>query len=145
MSAPPLSDLLISHIGIAVADLDAAIARYQLLLDQPPSAREEVTDQKVRVAMFAGSAPHGRIELVAPTAADSPIAKFLATRGEGLHHICVYVDDLAATLSRLSAAGVRLIDAVPRRGAEGKLIAFVHPSGMGGVLIELEQREDQRR
>ncbi|HKK20503.1 MAG TPA: VOC family protein, partial [candidate division Zixibacteria bacterium] len=71
---------------------------------------------------------------------DSPVARFIAKRGEGLHHICIYVDDINAKLAELKSAGVKLIDETPRVGAEGHLIAFVHPSGMNGVLIELEQR-----
>lgn len=130
----------ISHVGIAVADLNTAIERYKILLNQSPSALEEVPDQQVKLAMFEGTTAQGRIELVAATSPESPIAKFIATRGEGLHHLCVYVADLQATLVRLKAAGVKLIDQEPRPGAEGKLIAFVHPASMGGVLIELEER-----
>ena len=105
---------------------------------------EEVTDQKVRVAIFSGSGGHenelgGRIELVAATATDSPIASFIARRGEGLHHVCIYVEDIEQKLSELKAAGIRLIDETPRIGAEGSKIAFVHPSDMNGVLIELEE------
>lgn len=130
----------VSHIGIAVADLDESIKRYTLLLNQPPAHLEDVPDQLVKVAMFEGTTSQGRVELVAATSDKSPIAKFIATRGEGLHHLCLYVDDLRSTLERLKGAGVRLIDQEPRRGAEGKLIAFVHPASMGGVLIELEER-----
>lgn len=133
----------LSHVGIAVADLEKSIERYSLLLNQSPSSREEVPDQQVNVAMFEGNTAQGRVELVAATSEQSPIAKFISTRGEGLHHICLYVDNLRATLERLKIAGVRLIDQEPRRGAEGKLIAFVHPSGMGGVLIELEERSKE--
>jgi methylmalonyl-CoA/ethylmalonyl-CoA epimerase len=132
---------LISHLGIAVANLDAAIERFQLISGKPDKI-VEVADQKVRVAMFGG-VPEGsatRIELVAPTSDDSSVAVFLEKRGEGLHHVCVYVDDLEKTLTELQAAGVKLIDDAPRVGADGNLIAFVHPSDMHGVLIELEER-----
>lgn len=130
---------LISHIGIAVADLEKSIPVYELLTGNKVGAITEVADQKVRVAIFGG---HGnaRIELVAPTSPDSPIARFIEKRGEGIHHICIYVENLDQRLAELKAAGVRLIDEKPRIGADGTRIAFVHPSGAGGVLLELEER-----
>ncbi|MDH3892565.1 MAG: methylmalonyl-CoA epimerase [candidate division Zixibacteria bacterium] len=132
---------LISHIGIAVADLSSAIQRYQLLIGKEPDHVTEVADQKVTVAMFAGqSAGSSKIELVAPTSPDSPVMSFLQKKGEGLHHLCISVDDIEAALVRLRSAGVRLIDETPRVGAQGNKIAFVHPSDMHGVLIELEQK-----
>jgi len=136
---------LVSHIGIAVADLEAAIRKYSLLLGQSPGEVDEVADQKVRVAIFAGPAGKdnhlgGRVELLAPTSKTSPISKFLERKGEGLHHICIYVEDIEKKLAELKAAGVRLIDEVPRVGAEGNRIAFVHPADSSGVLIELEER-----
>ena len=132
---------LISHVGIAVADLDAAVERFQLLIGKEPDHVTEVADQKVNVAMFTGESEGStRIELVAPTTADSSVATFLQKKGEGLHHLCIYVDDIKATLAELKSSGVRLIDETPRIGAEGNKIAFVHPSDMHGVLIELEQR-----
>lgn len=136
---------IISHVGIAVENLDEAKARWQLLLGYPADHEELVDDQQVAVAMFAGKSeggnlPDGRIELVAPTAPESPIARFLNTKGEGLHHVCIYVDNIEAKLAELQAAGVRLIDTRPRIGAQNKRIAFVHPASMGGVLIELEER-----
>lgn len=136
-------EVLISHIGIAVADLHKSIAVYERLTGCTVGVVTEVPDQKVKVAMFtAGDDPHqgGRIELVAATSPDSPIAKFIAKRGEGLHHICVYVEDIEARLAELKAAGVQLIDTVPRIGADGDKIAFVHPSGTNGVLVELQER-----
>jgi methylmalonyl-CoA/ethylmalonyl-CoA epimerase len=135
---------LISHLGIAVADLAAAIRIYRTLLGVEPASIHEVTDQKVKVAFFAnapdGPAAGGQVELLQATSDDSPIARFIDKRGEGLHHICIYVDDLDARLAELRAAGVRLIDETPRIGAEGHRVAFVHPSGANGVLIELEER-----
>lgn len=132
----------ISHIGVAVADLDEAIGRYRLLTGQAAPMVESVPDQKVRVAIFSdgNESGGGRIELVAASSPDSPIARFIERRGEGLHHICLYVDDLDQRLAELKAAGVRLIDETPRIGAEGGRIAFVHPSGCNGVLVELEER-----
>ncbi|MEW6411840.1 MAG: methylmalonyl-CoA epimerase [Candidatus Zixiibacteriota bacterium] len=136
-----MSKPLISHIGIAVSDLEAAARNFGLITGQKAPDVHEVADQKVKVAIFASAGVEGgRIELVAPSSPDSPVAKFIEKRGEGLHHICIFVDDIHATLSELRAEGVRLIDEKPRRGAEGNLIAFVHPSSMNGVLIELEEK-----
>jgi methylmalonyl-CoA/ethylmalonyl-CoA epimerase len=133
---------LISHIGIAVSNIESAAKNFGLLCSEDLPKLVTVEDQLVQVAIFAGEvgAPGGRIELVAPISQDSPVARFIAKRGEGLHHICIYVDDIKAKLAELKSAGVELIDETPRVGAEGHLIAFVHPSGMNGVLIELEQR-----
>lgn len=127
----------IDHIGIAVPDLDAAIRLYTLLWNAGPVAIEEVPDQRVRTAFF--QAGDSRIELLSPTAADSPIAQFLAKRGAGIHHLCLAVADLGRTLAELAAHGVTLIDARPRRGAQGKRVAFVHPKAFGGVLLELSE------
>jgi methylmalonyl-CoA/ethylmalonyl-CoA epimerase len=139
-----VSGPIISHVGIAVADLEAGIRLWTLILGAGPTLITDIPDQKVRVAMFAGGpvAGGGRIELVAPTSADSPISRFLSSRGEGLHHVCVYTGDITARLRELKEAGVRLIDDTPRRGAEGHRIAFVHPTGTNGVLLELEERID---
>jgi methylmalonyl-CoA epimerase len=135
---------IISHVGIAVSDLEEAARRYELMLGVPPSLISEVADQKVRVAMFApsdtGEHGGGRVELLAATSPDSPIARFIDKRGEGLHHICIYVDDIDQRLEQFKSNGVRLIDETPRIGAEGARIAFVHPQGSNGVLIELEER-----
>ena len=100
----------------------------------------EHADQGVRIAFL----PVGdtEIELLEPTSPDSPVARFLARRGEGLHHICLEVNDLEAALKRLKAQGIRLIDETPRDGGLGKRIAFVHPRGLHGVLLELSQRSD---
>lgn len=139
-----MANSLVSHVGIAVKDLDAAIAQYRLITGTEPSLVTEVPDQKVKVAIFAGAGGEhggGRVELVAATSEDSPIAGYLAKRGEGLHHLCLYVDDLDARLADLAAAGCRLIDQKPRVGAEGNRIAFVHPATGHGVLIELEEKK----
>ena len=129
----------IDHLGIAVRDADAAARIYQTL-GLSSAKTVEVPDQKVRVAFI----PIGdsTIELVQPTSEDSPVARHLAKRGEGLHHLAVQVDDIEAALSELRAAGVELIDAVPRRGAEGR-IAFLHPKSTGRVLIELVEPEQE--
>ncbi len=127
----------VDHIAIAVRDLEQALKPYQEALGLTLSDVEEVTDQQVRIAFL----PVGDtdIELLEPTAADSGVARFLEKRGEGLHHICLEVDDLEATLATLKAQGVRLIDEKPRDGGRGKRIAFVHPRSMQGVLVELIQ------
>lgn len=138
-----MSDSLLSHVGIAVGSLDDAVARYTVITGRSPVMITEVADQKVKVAMFSSGGEHagGRIELVAATSEDSPIAKYIEKRGEGLHHICMYVDDIEERLFELKKAGYRLIDEKPRIGAEGNRIAFVHPSAGGGVLIELEEKK----
>jgi len=139
-----MSRALISHIGIAVGDLQTAIKRYGILTGDEKPLIEEMLDQKVRVAIFSrsnkrGCGAGGCIELVSATGPDSPVASFLAKRGEGLHHICVYVKDIEKKLSELKEKGVRLIDEKPRIGAGGTRIAFVHPTSMNGVLVELEE------
>jgi methylmalonyl-CoA/ethylmalonyl-CoA epimerase len=128
----------IAHIGVAIRDLDEATAVWEKLFGLRAHTPEEVTDQKVMTAVFpTGGA---KIELLAGTAPDSPIAKFIERRGPGIHHICVEVDDLVAELERLKKEGFRLIDEIPRRGAQGRLIAFVHPSATAGILVELQQK-----
>ena len=127
----------INHIGIATKGIDEALKFWADSLGLENVHTEVVEDQKVRVAML----PLGesRVELLEPTSQDSPISKFLEKRGGGIHHIAVEVDDINAALERLSAAGNRLIDEKPRVGAEGCLVAFVHPSSTNGVLLELVQ------
>lgn len=128
----------VDHVGIAVRDLDSACAAYAELLGAEVSHREEVSSQGVEVA-FLTLAGETRLELIAPLGAGSPVARFLDKRGEGMHHICVRVDDIDATLARLDGEDVPLVDAVARAGAEGARIAFVHPRALGGVLLELKQ------
>ena len=130
----------VDHIGIAVADLEAAIELYTGLLGAGPDHIEDVEDQQVRAAFFGVGETN--LELLAPTADDSPIARSLAKRGPGIHHICLEVEDLEAKLAELKEQGVRLIDEVPRQGAHNKRIAFIHPKAMGGVLIELSEAQD---
>lgn len=125
----------IEHIGIAVKNLAQAIPFYERLLGVACYSTEEVADQKVRTAFFKVGAT--KIELLESTAADGPIAKFIEKRGEGFHHIAYAVDDLEGALSELERSGVQLIDRAPRRGAEGLMIAFLHPKSTHGVLTEL--------
>lgn len=127
----------INHLGIATKGIDEALKFWSDALGLENVHTETVEDQKVRVAML----PIGesRVELLEPTSDDSPISKFLEKRGGGIHHIAIEVDDIEAALSRLKAQGMRLIDEHPRIGAEGCLVAFVHPSSANGVLLELVQ------
>ncbi len=127
----------LDHIGIAVADLSEALAFYRDALGLEIEAPEEVASQRVRAHFIP--AGEGAIELLEATADDSPIAKFVANRGPGLHHITLRVDDINAALAQLKAKGVRLIDDAPREGAHGSLVAFVHPASAHGVLVELKQ------
>jgi methylmalonyl-CoA/ethylmalonyl-CoA epimerase len=128
---------VLDHIGIAVKDLEAAIAFYRDALGLEIEPPEEIASQQVR-AHFA-RVGEARLELLEATAPESPIARSIDRRGPGLHHITLRVPDLRAVLARLRRRGVRMIDEEPRPGAEGSLIAFVHPSSTGGVLIELKQ------
>lgn len=125
----------IEHIGIATESIEEALKFWRDALDLQVVGTEEVEDQGVRVAMLPIGEP--RVELLEPTHADSPIAKFLAKRGAGIHHIAVRVPDIRAALARLKDSGARLIDEEPRHGADDCLIAFVHPQATGGVLLEL--------
>jgi methylmalonyl-CoA/ethylmalonyl-CoA epimerase len=127
----------INHIGIAVASLAEAIPFYRDSLGMSYQGTEEVVEQRVKVAFL--TVGESKIELLEPTAADSPVAKFLEKNGPGIHHLAYEVDDLAATLARLEAEGVRLIDKTPRPGAHGARIAFLHPKSSNGVLTELCQ------
>ncbi len=132
----PLNPRL-DHIGIAVADVSAALAFFRDALGLPVELTEEVASQGVRAHVLA--AGDTALELLEATAADSPIARFIGQRGPGLHHLTLRVADVAAALAQLKARGIRLIDETPRPGAEGALIAFVHPSAAHGVLVELKQ------
>jgi len=130
----------IHHLGIAVESLRAAIPVFEKLVGRPPDSEEVVDEQKVRVAAFALG--DSRLELLESTAPDSPIARFIAKRGPGLHHLTLTVPDLAQALRRLECEGVRLIDREPRRGAGNARIAFLHPSSTCGVLIELVEDKE---
>jgi methylmalonyl-CoA epimerase len=128
----------IDHLGIATRGIDEALKFWQDALGLEKTHTETVEEQKVRVAML----PIGdtRIELLEPTSEDSPISKFLEKRGGGIHHIAVEVENIEDSLAKLKADGMRLIDEKPRIGAEGCLVAFVHPSAANGVLMELVQK-----
>jgi len=128
----------IDHIGIATRGIDETARFWCEALDLEITETEEVAAQKVRVAMLAIG--ESCIELLEATSDDSPISKFLEKRGPGIHHIAVRVDDIRGTLAKIKQYGARLIDEEPRVGARGCLVAFVHPSSTGGVLLELVQQ-----
>jgi methylmalonyl-CoA/ethylmalonyl-CoA epimerase len=125
----------IAHVGIAVRALDEILPFYRDLLGLPEVPLDDADGARI-VGLAAGDS---LVELLEADQPDSPIGKFVAKRGPGIHHICFAVDDLDGTLSRCRAAGVRLIDETPRSGAEGKRIAFLHPSATAGVLVELTE------
>lgn len=129
----------IEHIGIAVKSLDEAIPFYEKLLGWSCYAIEEVEEQKVRTAFF--KVGETKIELLEATSPESPIAKFIGKRGEGVHHIAFSVTDLEGKLKETEDMGIRLIDKYPRKGAEGLDIAFLHPASTFGVLMELCEKK----
>ncbi len=135
--------VLVSHIGIAVSDFDTAVNLYKLITGDHDPHITTVSDQRVQVAIFKKSDSEGisggRVELVSPTDDQSPIAKYISKCGEGLHHLCLYVQDIDEHIKLLQKNAFRMINHVPRVGAEGNRIAFLHPSSSLGVLIELEE------
>ena len=125
----------IHHLGVAVTDLDEAIATYEQLFHARLEHREPLREQGVEAAsMLVGD---GRVELVTPTGDDTPVARFLARRGPGMHHVALSTDDLRGALDELESQGVQLIDHVPRQGLFGLEVAFVHPDSVHGVLTEV--------
>ncbi len=134
--ASAAGELRLHHTGIVVQDLDAAISSYEALGFRD-GERHEIPEQDIVAVTFR--AGPGWLELIQPTDPDGPIARYMAKRGEGTHHVAYAVDDIDAELERLRAAGVRLIDETPRTGAHGWRIAFIHPESCHGVLTELVQ------
>jgi methylmalonyl-CoA/ethylmalonyl-CoA epimerase len=134
----PLSFTCVDHIGIVVADLDAATKLWRDTLWIPFKGIEEVPEQKVKIAVF--ELGETRIELLSPTAADSPITKLMEKRGEGLHHIALRTPNCQTALHQLEERGVVLLDKVARLGAEDSRIAFLHPKSLNGVLVEIVER-----
>jgi methylmalonyl-CoA/ethylmalonyl-CoA epimerase len=132
---PPRSGARVAHIGIAVQSVDALLPFYRDVLGMDVVPLDDADGARI-AGLTAGDA---LVELLEPAKPESPIGKFIAKRGPGIHHVCFVVDDLDAALDRCRAAGIRLIDEKPRFGAEGKQIAFLHPSSTGGVLIELTE------
>ena len=126
---------LIAHVGIAVPDLDAALSFYRDVLGLVPHPPEQADGATIVSLPFGDS----EVELLSPLVAESPVAKFLECRGPGIHHICYRVPDLDAALAACRAAGYRLVDDIPRTGAGGRRIAFVHPKATAGILLELTE------
>jgi methylmalonyl-CoA epimerase len=125
----------IHHVGVAVTDLDEAIATYERLFGARLEHRDALAEQGVRAAaLLVGD---GRIELLEPTGADTPVGRFLAKRGPGMHHLALETDDVESALEELSDAGAQLVDEAPRRGLYGLEVAFVHPDAVHGVLTEV--------
>ena len=131
----PASAWILDHVGHAVHDIDAGIAFYSELLGVAVAVRESLPEHRVEVAFF--DLGNSSIELIAPQSGNTALTKFLDSRGEGLHHICYRVKSVDAELAILANRGVRLIDAKARNGSRNTLVAFVHPQGMRGVLVEL--------
>jgi methylmalonyl-CoA/ethylmalonyl-CoA epimerase len=128
---------ILDHVGIAVASVEDALAFYRDTLGLEVEPPEDVASQRVRAHFI--SVGESALELLEATGEDSPIARFIAKRGPGMHHVALRVDDIVAALAELKAKGVRLIDEQPRPGAHGSLVAFLHPSSTHGVLVELKQ------
>lgn len=142
-TTPALSEALarmgrVHHVAVVVRDLDAALGFYRDTLGMPLELVLPVPSDQVRIGFL--TVGESRIELVEPTSEDTGVARFLASRGEGFHHVCFEVPDVAATLHELAAAGVELIDHAPRAGADGP-VAFIHPRSAHGVLVELVEAE----
>jgi methylmalonyl-CoA/ethylmalonyl-CoA epimerase len=129
------SDARLAHIGIAVADLDEALAFYRTVLGVEPGPAEEVDGARI-VPLTLGNT---HVELLSSRETGTPIARFLERHGPGIHHVCYQVADLEAALEKCRAAGYRLVDETPRRGAGGRRIAFLHPRSTSGILIELTE------
>lgn len=127
----------IDHIGVAVADLEAAIKTYETILNTTCSKREVVESEKVETAFFQTG--ESKVELLGATDPESVIAKYVEKKGEGLHHVAFEVDDINAELERLRGEGFRILNEQPKTGADNKLVAFVHPKNCNGVLLELCQ------
>jgi methylmalonyl-CoA/ethylmalonyl-CoA epimerase len=133
-----MDTLGIHHLGVAVDDLDEAIDTYRRLFGAELEHRDLVPDQGVEAASLRTGG--SRVELLAPTALDTPVGRFLASRGPGMHHVAYEVGDIGAALAELTAAGAELTDAAPRRGLFGLQVAFVHPDSVHGVLTEVVSR-----
>jgi methylmalonyl-CoA/ethylmalonyl-CoA epimerase len=127
----------IDHVGVAVEDLDAAVALYSEALGMPVQHRETVSEQGVEAVLLGVGDSH--VELLAPLGEETPVGKFLAKKGPGMHHTAYRCGDVASAIEQCRAAGLRMIDEQPRRGIRDSLVAFVHPASTGGVLTELVQ------
>ncbi|MDR1732519.1 MAG: methylmalonyl-CoA epimerase [Synergistaceae bacterium] len=133
-----MNPTVIDHIGVAVKNLDSALKFWESTLGIKCTGVEEVAEQKVKTAFLP--VKDTEVELLEPTADDSPVGKFIEKKGEGIHHLAIRVPDVQKALDELKAKGIRLIDEKPRRGAGGAKIAFIHPSATGGILLEISER-----
>jgi methylmalonyl-CoA epimerase len=133
----------VDHVGIAVNDLEGAVERHRQAFGIEPVHRETVQDQGVEEVLFPAGTSY--IQLLRPLGPETPVGRFLARRGEGVHHVGYRVRDLASSLERLRGMGVPLVDERPRRGSRGTTVAFVHPKGFMGVLVELVQEPEAAR
>ncbi len=140
MSEPSRRGTRIAHVGIAVRAIDDLLPFLRDVLGMPPADLTDADGARIS-GVVAGES---LVELLEAAAPDTPIGRFVARRGPGIHHVCFSVDDLDATLDRCRAAGIRLIDEEPRTGAEGLRIAFLHPTSTGGILVELSEHESDR-
>ncbi len=128
----------IEHIGVAVKDLKKRAPFWEYILGLSHQRNEDVAEQGVSTAIYDTN--NSKVELLAPTNDDSPVKKFIANRGEGIHHLCFEVDDIESAVTELKDAGVELINETPRVGVEGFRVIFVHPKSTGGVLVELAEK-----
>jgi len=128
----------VHHIGIAVHDLEASLQRWSILFSAVPSPIAEIPDRGVRLA-FLRFAQGPEVELVAPLGPASPVSRFLESRGEGIQHLTLEVDDIEEAMGELGRAGLQLLSDEPQRGADGALVVFVHPHSLNGVLVEIRQ------
>ena len=135
MSDHPRRGTRIAHIGIAVSSIEEIVPFYRDVLEMPEAPLDDADGARI-AGLVAGES---LVELLEAETPDSPIGRYVAKRGPGIHHVCFAVDDIDATLDRCRRAGIRLIDEIPRLGAEGKRIAFLHPSATAGVLVELSE------
>ncbi len=131
------------HVGVAIKSIEQVKAMYKEIFNLDPLFEETVEEQKVRVVGFKMGDTN--MEYLEPTSEDSPIAKFMAKRGEGLHHVAYSVEDIVAVLQNMKNRGLHLIDETPKIGAEGKRIAFVHPKSFNGILLELSQEVESEK
>jgi methylmalonyl-CoA/ethylmalonyl-CoA epimerase len=137
---PGIRAAQIDHVGIAVRDLEAAVDLYRGVLGAEPVHREDMDTEGVHEALFRVGASY--VQLLAPTGPQTPVGRFLERRGEGVHHVGYRVPDVTAAIAALKERGIPLVDETPRPGSRGTTVAFVHPKGFGGVLVELVQDPD---
>jgi len=131
----------IEHVGIAVESFKMDAPFWKLIFKNIKSYTEEVHEQKVKTNIF--DTKKGKIELLEATSSESPIAKFISKRGKGIHHICLEVENIKQAIAELLEAGITMVDKIPRIGAEGYLVAFIHPKSTGGVLVELAEKSNK--